>query len=214
MSVILKKFVRPGDVYIDVGANIGHLAIEASLIVGKSGKVFAFEAHPRTAFFLHENIQLNQISNIRVMQAAVGETSGWTKFSNNRSDDQNRVTDTGNIFVPLVTLDIMLEEESPTFLKIDVEGFEKFVLSGARSLLDRTQFIYFEAWDEHFQNNSYTFFDIFELLTKKHFQIVGLSLQSNVVMKISKDACFPTCVNLFAYRSKTMFEERSGLRIE
>ena len=51
-SRVLKALLRQGDTYVDVGANIGHLAIEASLLVGKSGQVYAFEAHPRTAGFL------------------------------------------------------------------------------------------------------------------------------------------------------------------
>src|SRR5438094_79318 len=78
---VLKSILRSQDTYVDVGANIGHLAIEASLLVGRSGKVFAFEAHPRTAYFLHSNIWLNKLSNIRVVQAAVGEHFGWVGFS-------------------------------------------------------------------------------------------------------------------------------------
>lgn len=213
-SDILKAVLRPGDVYIDVGANIGHLAFEASLIVGESGRVFAFEGHPRTANFLHQNIQLNQLTNIRVMQAVVGEDFGWVGFSDNRSDDQNMVTDSGNITVPLITLDAMLVKESPTLLKIDVEGFEKFVLLGADALIDKTQFIYFEAWDEHFKHNGYPFTDIFDLLTKKKFEIIGFFGSSNLITKISRDAIFPTCVNLLAYRDKNALEERTGWRVE
>lgn len=214
-SDILKAILRPGDVYIDVGANIGHLAIEAALIVGKTGSVTAFEAHPRTADFLRQNIQLNQLQNIRVAQVAVGANCGWVGFTDSRSDDQNRVTDsdTGKIVVPLISLDALLPSESPTFLKIDVEGFEKFVLLGASNLLERTQFVYFEAWDEHFRKNGYHFSDIFDLLAKKNFEIIRFVGSTNAIARVSRKEPIQACVNLLAYRNEAALEERTGWRL-
>lgn len=213
-SDILKSILRPGDVYVDVGANIGHLAIEASLIVGKLGRVFAFEAHPRTAHFLRQNIRLNKLSNIQVAQVAVGSYFGWVSFSDNRSDDQNMVTELGSIVVPLVTLDALLSDESPTLLKIDVEGFEKFVLMGAENLLERTQFIYFEAWDDHFEKNNYDFSEIFIFLQRKGFEIIGFIGASKSVTKITKEDRFLNCVNLLAYRNEALFKDRMSPTVE
>jgi len=214
-SNILKRILREGDVYIDVGANIGHLVIEAAIIVGKSGKVFAFEPHPHTVSFLHQNIQLNKLSNnVRVAQSAVGVNIGWAKFTNKRSDDQNSITDEGDLFVPLINLDAFLEKEYPTLLKIDVEGFEKFVLLGADDTLDRTQFIYFEAWDEHFNKYNYSFMDIFDYLSEKGFRILHVYDDSNSITKVTRDANFPTCTNLFAYRDKKELEKRTGWILE
>jgi FkbM family methyltransferase len=207
-SDILAAILRPGDFVVDVGANIGHLAIEAALIVGNSGSVIAFEAHPRTANFLYQNIQLNRISNIRVVQAAVGDHFDWVSFSDDRSDDQNMVTKSGEIVVPLVTLDVFLPMESPTFLKIDVEGFEKFVLLGGDSLLDRTQFIYFEAWDNHFRTFGYSFAEIFQLLTEKQFEIARFI--EGGIERVFQDTSIPTCVNFIAYRDRALLEARTG----
>ncbi|MDW8320126.1 MAG: FkbM family methyltransferase, partial [Armatimonadota bacterium] len=64
-SKVLRQLLRPGDVYIDVGANIGHLALEAAQCVGEAGQVYAFEAHPTIAQYLRENVQLNRFSNVR-----------------------------------------------------------------------------------------------------------------------------------------------------
>ena len=114
-SDVLKAILKPGDTYVDVGANIGHLAIEAALIVGKTGSITAFEAHPNTAEFLRQNILLNKLYNVRVAQVAVGEYFGWVGFTNQRSDDQNSVNESGEIVVPLVTLDVLLSDQSPTF---------------------------------------------------------------------------------------------------
>lgn len=88
---------------------------------------------------------------MRLVQAAVGDKLGWVRFTDSRSDDQNHVANEGPIVVPMITLDSLMENEAVTLLKIDVEGFEKFVLIGANKLLEKTQFVYFEAWDEHFR---------------------------------------------------------------
>src|SRR5688572_14696037 len=66
---VLKLILRPGSMYIDVGANIGTTAIPASSIVGSAGRVWAFEAHPRIAQYLAENLTLNELTNVRVMRS-------------------------------------------------------------------------------------------------------------------------------------------------
>ncbi len=212
-SDVLRAILQPGDVYVDVGANIGHLAIEAALIVGNTGSVTAFEAHPRTAEFLRQNILLNKLANVRVAQAAVCEKFGWIGFTNERSDDQNSVSEHGEISVPMVTLDELLADTSPTLLKIDVEGFEKFVLLGANSLLERTQFVYFEAWDDHFKKYGYSFLDIFDLLFGKNFQIVTFT-SSTTLKQVTRDASIQSCVNLLAYRDYTAIAKRTGWMLE
>lgn len=204
---LIKAILRPGDTYIDVGANIGHLTIEAALIVGPTGSVTAFEAHPRTAGFLRDNILLNNIPNVRVAQAAVGATNGWVSFTDERSDDLNTVVEHGKIEVPLITLDTLLADTSPTLIKIDVEGFEKHVLLGAKSILERTSFVYFEAWDRHFLKYGYNFSDIFDFLTNLNFEIVTLS---PFVKKISRETSIPNCVNLLAYRDSSALYNRTG----
>lgn len=208
-SDVLKAILRPGDIYVDVGANIGHLAIEAAIIVGNSGKVTAFEAHPCTAEFLRQNILLNKLSNVRVAQTAVGDRLGWVNFSNQRSDDQNSVTDNGEIEIPVVNLDSFLTEESPTLLKIDVEGFEKYVLFGAKNLLKKTAFVYFEAWANHFDKYGYHFSDIFDLLSEKEFKIATFK-SSSTLKKITRNTAIPNCINLLAYRDESVIVERTG----
>jgi FkbM family methyltransferase len=203
----LRQYFGPGDTYIDVGANIGHLAIEAALIVGPTGRVTAFEASPRIAYFLRENILLNKIPNIRVVQAAVGPTNGWVSFSDERSDELNSVIEHGEIEGPLITLDTLLDSTSATLIKIDVEGFEKYVLTGAKSLLAKTSFIYFEAWDRHFRKYEYGFSDIYDLLSDLNFEIITLPPS---LKKLSRATAIPNCVNLLAFRDFSTLSNRTG----
>jgi FkbM family methyltransferase len=170
---LLGEQLGTGDTFVDVGANIGTLTLAASRLVGPSGRVFAIEAHPRTVRYLRGNVRLNSASNVTVLHAAVGDHVGTVKFSNRRSDDQNSIASSG-IEVPLATLDSMIIGLLPPasrirLLKIDVEGFELFALRGADRVLERTDAVYFESWENHFQRFGYSTKDLLTLLRAHGF---------------------------------------------
>jgi len=139
----LRLVLRPGDTYVDCGANIGHLAIVARAIVGAGGKVTAFEANPRIYRYCVGNLALNGFSDVTTANVALGETRGSITISDRRSDDQNRVGE-GDAVVPMHPLDELVPAGHVTLLKIDVEGFELFVLRGGKQLLARTDVVYCE----------------------------------------------------------------------
>ena len=211
---ILRAILRPGDACVDVGANIGHLAIEGALIVGDTGRVTAIEAHPRTAHFLRENVELNGLQNVRVAQVAVGANCGWIGFTDMRDDDLNSVREStgagATITVPLVTLDTLLADERPALLKIDVEGFEKFVLMGASGLLERTRCVYFEAWDQHFAKHGYLFSEVHDLLAGHGFEIIQFTDGTRHIVKVERDDAIPVCLNLLAFRDRAELASRTG----
>lgn len=167
---VLSKNLRAGDVFVDVGANVGALSLTASKIVGLSGRVFSIEAHPTTVKYLRGNVKLNAADNVVVIHAAAGDHEGSVPFRSIRSDDQNRVVTSG-IDVPLSTLDLLLPKVAIRLLKIDVEGFELFVLRGAQSVLERTHMIYFESWEEHFRKYGYGTSDVLSFLRDHGFEI-------------------------------------------
>lgn len=185
---ILAEHLRPGDVFVDVGANIGTLTLPASLIVGDKGHVFSFEAHPKTAEYLRGNVALNRRANITVIHAAVGDHKGSVCFSSSRSDDQNRVVETG-VSVPLETLDSVLPDVDVRLLKIDTEGFELFVLRGAERVLQRTDAIYIESCESHFAKYGYSTRDLLAFMAAHGFE-TGLP----------PDYKSQTCENLLALR--------------
>lgn len=162
--------LQRGDTYVDVGANVGNLVVPAARKVGEEGLVYAFEPHPRTCSYLHENIRLNRLSNVVVFGAAVGNRNGYTRISDYRSDDQNTVVSTGGILVPEVRIDTLVQAPV-TLMKVDVEGFEKFVLEGCEGILHQIRYIYFEAWDQHFCRHGYTFSDLRDFLSQFGFEV-------------------------------------------
>jgi FkbM family methyltransferase len=129
--------LRAGDLFVDIGANIGSYTVLASKVVGANS--FAIEPVPKTFGYLHRNINLNEISSLVDSRCcAVGRNHGLLKFSSDL-DTTNRVVDSNysgsSIEVPVQTLDRMMEQLQPTLIKIDVEGFESEVIAGALKTL-------------------------------------------------------------------------------
>lgn len=126
MTFVL-HFLRPGDLFLDVGANVGSYTVLASKVCG--ARTVAFE--PAEALpFLHRNIELNDIGSlVTVHAAAVGDQVGTANFTRGR-DAMNRVCIEGDVGepVPMVTLDSL--DLKPTLIKLDVEGGEEAVVRG------------------------------------------------------------------------------------
>jgi len=129
--------LRAGDLFVDVGANIGSYTVLASKVVGANS--FAIEPVPETYQRLCRNININDISLLVDSRCcAAGKNHGLIKFSSDM-DTTNQVVD-GNYLgnsmeVPVESLDHILEKLQPTLIKIDVEGFEPEVIEGARKTL-------------------------------------------------------------------------------
>ena len=77
---IIGRILKEGDVFVDVGANIGLMSIYAGFKVGEQGNVFAFEPNPNTKNLLIENIKLNKIQNIKVEGLALSNETKKSKI--------------------------------------------------------------------------------------------------------------------------------------
>lgn len=197
----VRKWLRAGECYLDVGANIGTLALAASRAVGPQGRVIAVEAHPRTYSFLLGNIALNACANVTAVHTAVGEaTSPFVYFTDRRSDDQNQLAGRPTtITVPLRRLDDLdLPCERVSLLKIDVEGHERAVLNGAPRCLGRTDAVYFEAWERHFQPHGHSTADLVSLLA--HAGFVTYGVRNGHLLSIGPEYVARDCENLIAVR--------------
>lgn len=134
----LQFILKPGDVFLDVGANVGVYSILAAKQVAPNGKVIAIEPDKNNASRLKENFSLNQFSEnmYEVHQVAVGAESGKCLFDCN--DAIGRVTSHASsaIETPMITLDsLQLDIEYFTVGKMDIEGYELLALQGAKHLL-------------------------------------------------------------------------------
>ena len=169
----ITNYLKTNDIYIDVGANIGTTLIPAAKKVN-GGKVIGFEPHPRIFSYLEENVLLNDLkSNVSLHNCALGSEQGMLLFSSRRADDMNRLLLKGRgIEVPVKLLDDFGGELSNiALMKIDVEGYEKFVIEGGIKTLEKTQCIYFEISNEHCDMYGYSLKELLVLLEKMGFNL-------------------------------------------
>lgn len=140
----LQQHLRPGMIFYDVGANIGFFSLLVARLVGKGGRVVAFEADPEIALRLREHVARNAFGWITVEEKAVWSGSTPVLFARTdpaTSPDRGlghvvTVSARDTIQASGVSLDDYTETlPSPDFLKCDVEGAEVEVFRGARRLL-------------------------------------------------------------------------------
>lgn len=139
MSFLL-HFLRPEDLFADVGANVGSYTILAAANVG--ARAISFEPVPSTQEWLRLNIALNGAEALveRRMQA-LGAEAGTIRFTRdhgtvNRVAGASRDGSEGAVIdVEITTLDAALAGRCPALIKIDVEGYETAAIAGAEKTL-------------------------------------------------------------------------------
>ena len=125
-----RQVLRRGDLFLDVGANIGSYAIWAGEI---GAEVIALEPAEDTLALLEENVALNSYP-IMTIQAAAGATTGTARFTSGR-DTVNRLDSRGSVETTMVTIDSIVGNRTAAGMKVDVEGFEIDVLRGCEQAL-------------------------------------------------------------------------------
>jgi FkbM family methyltransferase len=131
-SAILSRLVKPGDVVVDVGANIGYYSLLFSKLVGPKGKVVAIEALPKLAQILSRNLERNSATNVRVVNAAAGEPGSVVLYEAPRSNIGMTTTRADRGFPEAATVQalplewILSNDEAAhtRLIKIDIEGGE------------------------------------------------------------------------------------------
>ena len=142
----LLHFLRPGDLFVDVGANIGSYTVLASAVCG--AETIAIEPDPITMGWLKKNIAANNIAEtVTTVEAAVGREAGEVNFTVGL-DTVNQVAGAGHQNtrkVRVVCLDDLLAGRSPAFIKLDVEGYEAEVIGGASETLKNPSLLAIET---------------------------------------------------------------------
>lgn len=129
----LLHFLRPGDIFFDIGANVGSYTLLASGIT--KANTVTLEPVKATFDILSSNIGLNNLQNkVKLINAGAGSAPGEIRFSADE-DTGNHVMAQGEngkntITVPIITIDSLINTYQPAIIKMDVEGFETEVLKG------------------------------------------------------------------------------------
>ncbi len=132
----LLHFLRPGELFVDVGANVGTYSVLAAAEIGAD--TIAVEPVPAAFAHLTANVALNEVQErLTALNVAVGSEPGTLAFTATE-DINNHVTDAAGentIQVEVRTLDGILSGHHPTLLKVDVEGYEAEVFRGGEATL-------------------------------------------------------------------------------
>ncbi len=141
----IQAYLRPGDVFVDVGANMGYFTLLGSKLVGDVGKVLSFEPCISTSVRLTQNLQLNSITNVSIYSAALSDREGTSFlsippfFNNGVSTVRDVANDNKCLPVQLRCFDGISEAQSSKdrirLFKIDTEGHELRVLQGMQNTL-------------------------------------------------------------------------------
>lgn len=211
-----RDVLRADDVVVDVGANVGTLALSAARLVGPGGKVYAIEAHPRIFSYLRGNAALNGFDNVELYNVALDARDGVVRFSDDRYDDGANSVVAAAAPAPFEVAARRLDDVVPSggpiaLLKLDVEGYEKFVLEGGPGVLARTGCVYFEAYDKHTARFDYAVGDLFRLFEGAGFRVFRPEAR-RVLRPVDAAEGSPRCDNFVALRDVEAFERRTGYR--
>lgn len=145
MAFIL-HMLRPGDLFVDAGANVGSYTVLAGKVCG--AEVVAVEPDRVTMAALKRNLEINGIqARVRTAECALGAACGLIRFTTGH-DTTNRVAtgaDEATREVLVKRLDDLLAGTDPLVVKLDVEGYEEAVLSGAHEVLRRPSLLAVEV---------------------------------------------------------------------
>ncbi len=141
--MLVRQLLRPGDVALDIGANIGILTLGMAQMVGPQGTVHAFEPQRAIHELLSTNVTQNGLKNVVAHREAVGAAAGTIRVP---PLDYDKTGNFGGVVlggeegdeVPVVTID-SLQLLRLRLMKIDVEGMEVPALTGAKETIRRLQ---------------------------------------------------------------------------
>lgn len=179
--------LRPGDTFLDIGANYGEIALAAAQRVGPSGAVHAFEPNPRIASLLRQSAAINGFPNLSVHEVALGSHDGEVRLQvpseNTGAASVCQVQDCEDRYLG-EELDVQMRHAGDYLeclnlnnlraVKIDVEGAEADILRHAEPLLRRLRpdLIAFESHDAHVPFFQRDVVRIVSGITPSFFQVV------------------------------------------
>jgi FkbM family methyltransferase len=171
---LFQAALRPGDVFVDVGANIGMTTLCAAALVGPDGRVIAFEPNPRVFDRLRGHVELNGLERlVELRHCGLSEQPGQFELHVpiHAGEASFAVPQgAGPVVVHSVPVSVGDDELGridmlPMFIKIDVEGFEYRVLCGLRqTLATRQPAVLTEALDVHLARAGSSVEQLFKLM--------------------------------------------------
>jgi FkbM family methyltransferase len=194
--LFFRDLLKNGDTVLDIGANIGAMSVHLSRKLPDS-LIYAFEPVPVNVKTLKRIIKHYGLTNIKVMECAVGEKADKVEMVLPRQkrvrmhglshvvhESINEFNEGDRFEVPMISLDSLEElftAKSVGGIKLDVENFEFFVLKGADTLIRKFRpIIYTELWENENRHHC------FEWIKERNYDIKILELGKLVLFDPAK----------------------------
>jgi len=140
---LLLKHLKPGQVFFDIGANVGYFSLLAAQLSGPDGHIYSIDPAPNNVNAIRYNLDVNGIINYTLIEKAVSDKTGYAELAlldGTRARLNTKESSGSTITVQTTTLDDLYNYYiQPDVIKIDVEGAEALVLEGATELLNNVQ---------------------------------------------------------------------------
>jgi FkbM family methyltransferase len=143
VAATLDRILGAGDVFVDVGANVGYHSFRAVRRIGPTGRVIAVEANPENARLIARTIDVNSLTNVELVPLALSDRRGHVVFGSHLGTNGGFLGDAGaasasgrSTIVPTTRLDD-LDLDRVSVVKIDVEGAEALVVDGCGATVAR-----------------------------------------------------------------------------
>lgn len=188
LGALIANHLKPGDIAVDIGANIGAHTLTMARAVGASGAVIAVEPGPTTAQRLRANLALNDLAQVRVVEAAADERAGRTLLYAGPDNSRGRATMVAELsgsgaaaeIETIVASDLLAPEEwaRTRLIKIDVERAEDRVLRGlapALALLPADALLIVEAEPQELARRGTSFAALIAPLTARGAEVFALT---------------------------------------
>ena len=217
---VCTDFLRPGDIAIDVGANIGHFTVAMGNAVGCSGRVISIEPNPRAHRRLQENVRLNRLRNVTCERAAMcrddgaiapffvptrasGEGALSAKLTYTRFEKFDVLCRSGERLLS----ELGLLGQPLALMKIDVEGHEADVLEGFGASLDQFGCIMFEYELRNIRAAGNSPGEVLDVLGRYGYRVYLCDPDTREARHPHPDL---TGADVVAVRDPTVFRARTG----
>lgn len=179
---IIKRYIKPGQIVLDVGANIGYYTVIMSKAVGKCGKVICFEPTDHYRKVLYNNIDINELNNVKILKYGlsnkrqnlnidIGNCSATLHNPSDFGNDLNQKTQR----IVLHKLDSIFDSlniDRVDFIKVDIDGHEHAFIEGAKKVIEEyNPIILLEVNHLNYLQYGITAWDFYDYLISNGFKI-------------------------------------------
>lgn len=198
LSALLRQHLREGDIFVDVGANIGYFTLLAAACVVPKGHVHSFEPNPRTFEVLRRNVALNRFSQVTLNDLALSNQAGTLQLyigpeyidSGLASMRQTSQSLSETVVCQSITLDEYVANKGIgkiRAVKLDIEGAELLALQGSCSLLDspnKPDLIALEAIYSHAAAFGISTVSVAQFLAEREYELNQLIEQPDGLFRL------------------------------